>query len=558
MNTKRFAGMIVILALVTLGVLGVDRWTKDAKARQTIAPMQVASINPQLVTPTGPSSTVHFQFEPGQAPLPPIVLGKDSDPPPLPPIALPKESDPPPLISTGELEKQLKESINNLNKVLPRLAGGEESAAPPPLPPLPQESQVFGQEKKITLPQAPSILDAKDPSVPMLPAANQIGVPPSEVAPPPSPPKGLDPIAPKPLSPSFTTPPPVVENYDRGAFSKNAATISSQGDFQKRLADLEMKYLNDMIIELDRRMQQMPLSEERRKVAMDHQRYSGRLMRMMKAADMVVDRHIAQTGGVKVGMTDSPWTMHLESVDGKTVLQAIVHQKAKFKVVCDRVDLQAPRGTMLAVGHVQLSGEGFMGACERLSIPLHDDRLILEGNAEVGIRTQPMALIDERKEGVPPLVEPRKVEEQTLSAVPILHLKGDHLDLRWSDLQPTTPAYTRPDPTNHPFERGGAGGAPMIKGTPGPLVKVAFNSPANEKWSDWGTLLALPVAPGAKNAPRQYAIQNREGNILAFVRAPANMSLQEYIGKRVSVFGLPTREDGRTVMTFSVSHVAWE
>jgi len=548
MNTKRFAGMISIVAAVTLCVVGVDRGTKDAKARQVITPLQVASVNSPLAAPVGPTSTVHFQIDPGQAPLPPIVIGKDNEPPMSPPAAAPKESEPPPLISTGELEKQLKQSIDNLQKVLPQLPGGEESSAPPPAPPLPQEPKI-GSEKK-----APPLPPSTNEFVPITPAANPTAAPPKVDPPrnvlpeqpfsnvPSPPPMAFESDAHKPINP------PIIQSPSALQPIQGATTISSQDIFQKRLAEVEMKYLKEMIGELERRMQAMPVGEERRKVALDHQRYAERLARMIKAADMVMDRHIVQTGGVKEPITDSPWTMHLETTDGKTVLQAMVHRKAKFKVVCDRLDLQSPRGTMLAVGHVQLSGEGFMGACDRLSIPLHDDRLILEGNAEVGVRTQPVALIDERREGVPPSVEPRKPEESTSAAVPVLHLKGDHLDLRWNDSQPTATTSSRSDDSLRP----------SIKGTPGPMVKVAFNSLANEKWSEWGTFLALPVAPGEANGPRKYAIQNRDGQILAFVRAPASMSLQEYIGKRVSVFGLPIREEGRTVMTYTASHVAWE
>src|SRR5512139_4015219 len=117
MNTKRFAGIVGMLAAVTLGVLGIDRWTKDAKARQTITPMQVASSEPRpAAAPSGPTSTIHFQVAPTEEPLPPVVI--------------PKESAPPPLLSTGELEKKLKESIEKLERVLPSLPSGEESAAP--------------------------------------------------------------------------------------------------------------------------------------------------------------------------------------------------------------------------------------------------------------------------------------------------------------------------------------------------------------------------------------------------------------------------------------------
>jgi hypothetical protein len=263
----------------------------------------------------------------------------------------------------------------------------------------------------------------------------------------------------------------------------------------------------------------------------------------MKAVEWSIARRLDD----RTGPAESPWTMNLETADGKTVLQAMVHRKARFKIVCERLDLQTPRGTLLAVGQVQISGEGFQASCERLSIPLNDDRLVLEGNAEVNVRTQPMALIQEPKDGKPPIVESRRPDEKPGSAVPILHLKGDHLDLRWVDIVPSSFSTRADDAQPLP-----------ARATTGPVVKVGYNSTSEEKWSAWGVLLALPASPDDKNGPKQYVIQTREGQILAFVRAPANLSLTEYIGKRVSVFGMPTRESGRTAPTFTASHVAWE
>lgn len=571
MNTKRFAGMIGMLAAVALGVLGVDHWTKNAKAQQTITPMQVAANEPRPSTPTGTNSTIHFQVAPVDGPPAPVVI--------------PKESAPPPLLSTGELEKKLKESIEKLERALPSLPSGEESASPPPVAPLPALPDP--PKPNTDLPPAPISKNAdtqvpstpvipsptsgertKNPETPKLPALPDVdatekdksapGIAPA-AAPPPrvvSVPLKINEEAPRPLSPSVapqvnsgasgdTVPMKIAVPMSEPAPLRNvSANVASQEDFQKRLTDLEMKHLKEIVAELAQRMQEMPQGEERRKVELDHTRHSERLTRLMKAAETIARRANDLTGKSVDG--DSPWTMHVETVGGKTVLQAIVHRKARFKVTCDRLDLQTPRGTLLAVGQVQIAGEGFMGACERLSIPLHDDRLILEGNAQVGVRTQPMAIVSEGKESLPPLVtEPRRQDESGSSTVPVLHLKGDYLDLRWNDLM-SAPGSARIDelqPTT-------------IRATPGPMVKVAYNSPArDEKWSAWGTLLAMPAE---KNGSRQYVIQTREGQILAFVRAPANLSLHDYIGKRVSVFGASTREEGRSAPTFSVSHVAWE
>src|SRR5262245_16757039 len=126
MDTQRLAGMIGIAAVVTLGVVGVDRWTKDAKARGSSEVVQATSAEPQSALPQSALPFLpmvrdsHFQVDPSVPQLPP----------------LPKESDAPPLISTGELEKKLKQSIDDLQKVLPSsLPSVEESSFPPPAAP---------------------------------------------------------------------------------------------------------------------------------------------------------------------------------------------------------------------------------------------------------------------------------------------------------------------------------------------------------------------------------------------------------------------------------------
>src|SRR5262245_30688693 len=110
MNTQRLAGMVGILVVVTLGVVGVDRWTKDTRARH--AGSNVIAKNEMIPLPGG-RSTIHYQMDPAE---------------PLPPPLPPSETKQPPLTSTGELEKQLKESLEKLQKALPSLPSAEESS----------------------------------------------------------------------------------------------------------------------------------------------------------------------------------------------------------------------------------------------------------------------------------------------------------------------------------------------------------------------------------------------------------------------------------------------
>jgi hypothetical protein len=351
---------------------------------------------------------------------------------------------------------------------------------------------------------------------------------------------------------------------------QSAASAQRSSEFQRRLNDLEIRYLRLTIAELERRLDQLPRNNpEHATLDADRKRMSERLAQFQKGAPEPFD-----------GPADNVWALHMETVHGKTVVHAIVHQKARFKIICERLDLQAPKGTLLAVGQVQISGEGFKGQCDRLTIALHRDNLTLEGKAEVGIRTRPLPIVEERKDGVPPIVE-RRHEEPASTTVPILHLSGDHLDLRWSDLQPTAPQDTRVDepagPNNlaaptptplapTPAARQSAIDPPsVIRASAGPMVKVAFNGSRDGQWSEWGTLRRTAMQ---KDGQPIYDLEDRQGKRLAYVHTPAGMSLAEHVGKRVSVFGLPARtddrfgqevrSDGRPMQVFTVSHVAWE
>lgn len=521
MDTQRLAGMIGIAAVVTLGVLGVDRWNKDAKARASAEVVQV--------TPKEPSPVVSTPVVP--APVVPAVRDSflvDPEVPQLPPI--PKESDAPPLVSTGALEKQLKKSIDNLQKVLPPpLPSVEESSLPPIPPPEPPATKRNAEDKSFAIPpQAPLPPGTKDepvkPEIPTIPPA-----PPPLPPPSPSPDKtAADADAAKPMN---ATLPPAIRNVA----DVQPPTAAPPNEFQQRLNDLEMKYLKLTVAELERRLEQLPKNgAEHAALDADRKRMNERLAQLSKAAPEPFD-----------GPRHNVWALHLETVDGKTIVHAIVHQKSRFKIVCERLDLQAPLGTLRAVGQVQISGEGFKGQCDRLAIALDRDHLTLEGRAEVGIRTRPLPVLEERKEGVPPVVEPRRLEDASSAAVPILHLTGDHLELRWSDLQPTAPQDTRADEPRDP----------ILRTSVGPTVKVAFNSSRDEQWSDWGTLRRTALQ---RDGRPMYVLEDRQGKALAYVHTPAGMSLAEYVGKRVSVFGLPMREAGRPMPTFTASHVAWE
>jgi hypothetical protein len=84
----------------------------------------------------------------------------------------------------------------------------------------------------------------------------------------------------------------------------------------------------------------------------------------------------------------SPWKIYLSIVEGRTVLTAKTGAEVQFKVTCDKLDLQAPHGAIQAAGAVKLSSNDLDGTGERLTINLQEDKVILDGRAELRARRE--------------------------------------------------------------------------------------------------------------------------------------------------------------------------
>jgi hypothetical protein len=76
-----------------------------------------------------------------------------------------------------------------------------------------------------------------------------------------------------------------------------------------------------------------------------------------------------------------PWTLKMTVVDGLTVMEARVGKEIQFRIVCEKLDLASPRGSINAQGEVKISGSGLDGHCQKLLINWHDDHILVEGNA---------------------------------------------------------------------------------------------------------------------------------------------------------------------------------
>src|SRR5262249_22441105 len=76
-------------------------------------------------------------------------------------------------------------------------------------------------------------------------------------------------------------------------------------------------------------------------------------------------------------MAPCPWTLKMTIVDGLTVMEARIGKEIQFRVVCEKLDLQTPRGCINAHGDVKISGSGLDGHCQHLLINWTDDRLLV-------------------------------------------------------------------------------------------------------------------------------------------------------------------------------------
>jgi hypothetical protein len=78
-----------------------------------------------------------------------------------------------------------------------------------------------------------------------------------------------------------------------------------------------------------------------------------------------------------------PWVLRIENHEGKTHVEAVIGKEVQFQIVCDQLDLQAPRGSIQAKGDVRITGSGLDGKCQGLKINWQDDHLYLEGEARL-------------------------------------------------------------------------------------------------------------------------------------------------------------------------------
>jgi hypothetical protein len=219
-----------------------------------------------------------------------------------------------------------------------------------------------------------------------------------------------------------------------------------------------------------------------------------------------------------INLKGSAWTLHVEMVNGQTVVTATVNKKHEFKIVCQHIDLQTAAGVMRAKGKVQISGDALNGSCDQLTLPLHDDRLVLEGAAEVRIQKTSGNV------------------SATRSAA--FELKGDKLDLRISELR--TSAYIE---TSWSKVSGDVSEVRTVPTSmrPGDSAKA---------WTSYGTLRNVK-----SHDANVWSLVGSEGQVIAYVMARDGGSLEHYVGRTIAVYGAREGERAGSPLV-RVTHIA--
>ena len=223
---------------------------------------------------------------------------------------------------------------------------------------------------------------------------------------------------------------------------------------------------------------------------------------------------------------DCPWSLRVEMRDGQTIVSARVNKKHEFKIVCQSLDLQTGKSTLKATGKVQIIGDKLSGACEHLSISLLEDRLVLEGGAQVTIQKISANVSSERAAS--------------------FELKGATLDLRISELHADTiqVGFT----TDRPARRVDWGMTPTI---PAPSTK---DNVAGKQWTSYGTLRRVNTRLHPGNESALWRLEDRSGNVIATLLARDGGSLAQFEGQTISVLGTSEQIDGLTYLR--VTHIA--
>jgi hypothetical protein len=207
-----------------------------------------------------------------------------------------------------------------------------------------------------------------------------------------------------------------------------------------------------------------------------------------------------------------PWSLQVQMVNGQTVVTAAVNRKHEFKIVCKTLDLQTGKGTLKAAGIVKVTGDESSATCDELTIHLLENRFVLQGNV----------VISTNASGARPAA---------------LELKGESISLRIGEMPSKKLVQTSWG---------------KVDGNVSLTQAVAASAIQDKQWSPYGKLRALK---SHDNSPSRWCLENQAGKVIAYLHAREGGTLEQYVGRTISVFG--TREgDDAGYPLVRVTHIA--
>jgi hypothetical protein len=215
-------------------------------------------------------------------------------------------------------------------------------------------------------------------------------------------------------------------------------------------------------------------------------------------------------------LKNCPWSLQVDMVDGRTVVTAMVNKKHEFKIVCESLDLQTSKGTLKASGKVQISSDALNGACEHLAIPLMEDRLVLEGGAEVRI--------------------PKDAANISHAKPAAFELKGQTLNLRISELPSGKVVQTGWNlaPPSMPNPIAVDGNYPETKAPGSPASGFYIGeTPLTGPWTGYGVLRRTK---DVHNGRPVWCLEDRDGRRFERFVAREGGKLDAYEGQTMSVY----------------------
>ena len=338
-----------VFGVVALGVGGMGVWAgvklKEGPepAAKAVAPVdKEAKAGPQTPEPVSLPDTPKTEGtplvgvadrpeDPTPAPVPPVSEKKDLLPA-SPPVEAAKDREAkPPELPPGSASAEPKPTPAALSPPMPLPA---DSAAPPPPPKFPAPAPL---PTAATQP-APPPTGPETPPTPPKPDFGSVVPPlPTGQAPPPPP-------VPAP-SPSVSAPPPPPSP------AVSPAKFEPKPEGPK--PDLPASPL-------------VPVPDENTK--------PNNIFRALPGS--------AETAPAPVP-TNSPWTVQLKVVQGRTELEAHNGDTVHLRISCQRIQVQAPNGNIQAQGDVKLSGSDLNGSCDVLTIIWQKEDVLMEGKVHL-------------------------------------------------------------------------------------------------------------------------------------------------------------------------------